>query len=104
MSCSHIIDNALELQNFTASQTLVDSEKKPAIAILNTTAQRLSRETSEHDGVNRTNSSTGKHGHSKFWYHRHINCYHIAPFDTFTLHNISNAMHLTLKLSVSKKF
>ena len=72
------IDGLLQLDGFSSSLALIGSEHPRRVAVLNAAPKGLGGESCEHNGVDGSDTGTGKHGHGELRNHGHVQSDHIA--------------------------
>ena len=94
------VSDRLERDGLTTTVLAIGSDQGNSAGVIDTITQRLGREATENDGVNRTNTSTGLHCADAFNGHRHVDDNTVTLLDAHTTQGIGKFGNLGEQLLV----
>ena len=93
-----LVGVSLERHVAAAARAFVGGEHHPAVGIENAVAQRVRRESAEHDGVHRADPRAGEHRHRRLGHHRHVDADPVAFLHALGLEHVGELADLGVQL------
>src|SRR5215213_10802171 len=97
-----LVSVGLEGRHLAASGPAVGGDEDLGLAVVDAVAQRVGRESAEHDGVGCPYAGTGQHGYRQLGDHGQINCYRVAFLHSKAFEHVGELLDLGLELGVGE--
>jgi hypothetical protein len=94
------VDDALCCNGTSTSLSLIRGNDNSGFTVVGAVSKRVCAETSKHDRVDGTDTSTCEQGYSSFWNHGQVNNDSVALFDAHLLERIGKLADLIQELGV----
>ncbi len=98
-----VVGVVLQWDDASASVPAVGRNQGLRLHVVDPLCQGRRAESTEHDGVNGADASTGEHGDGQFGNHRHVDRHPIAALDPPSLQGIGEAVHLAAQVPVGQR-
>ena len=96
-----IVDDLLGANELTTTLAFVGGDDDSGVGVEDTVAQRISRETSEDDGVDSTNTCAGEDGNECLWNHGHVDGNSVTLTNTSLFEGPRDSGDLSKQLALS---